>query len=68
MSAWWPAGHIIGWEHTFTHETYDLVAAIAAGADPAPTFADGLQVQHVLDAVSAVPSPAPAGSSTTDNS
>ncbi|REF37835.1 Gfo/Idh/MocA family protein [Thermasporomyces composti] len=51
MAAWWPAGHIIGWEHTFTHEAYDLVTAIAEGTDPSPTFAEGLQVQMVLDAV-----------------
>jgi len=24
MSAWWPAGHIIGWEHTFIHEMKDF--------------------------------------------
>jgi predicted dehydrogenase len=29
----------------------DLLVAIAAGSDPAPSFADGLQVQQVLDAV-----------------
>ena len=29
----------------------DLVTAIAQGTDPAPSFADGLQVQRVLDAV-----------------
>ena len=51
MSAWWPSGHIIGWEHTFTHEACDLVAAIGNGTDPAPSFADGLQVQQVLEAV-----------------
>ncbi len=51
MSAWWPPGHIIGYEHTFTHEIYDLLAAIAQQRDPAPSFADGLQVQRVLDAV-----------------
>jgi predicted dehydrogenase len=51
LSAWWPQGHILGWEHTFTHQARDLVTAIAAGTDPAPTFADGLQVQRVLDAV-----------------
>ena len=39
------------WEHSFTHEAYDLVTAIGAGTDPAPSFADGLQVQLVLDAV-----------------
>lgn len=51
VSAWWPAGHILGWEHSFTHEVYDLVTAIGEGTDPAPSFADGLQVQLVLDAV-----------------
>jgi predicted dehydrogenase len=51
IGAWWPPGHIIGWEHTFTHQARDLLDAIAAGADPAPSFADGLQVQRVLDAV-----------------
>jgi hypothetical protein len=51
LSAWWPPGHVLGWEHTFTHEVADLVTAIAAGTDPAPSFADGLQVQRVLAAV-----------------
>jgi predicted dehydrogenase len=51
VAAWWPAGHIIGWEHTFTHEAYDLLTAIGAGTDPSPSFAEGLQVQLVLDAV-----------------
>jgi predicted dehydrogenase len=49
--AWWPDGHTIGYEHTFTHEVHDLVQAIADGRDPVPSFADGLQVQEVLDAV-----------------
>lgn len=49
--AWWPPGHGLGYEHTFTHEVRDFVAAIAEGADPAPSFADGLRVQRVLDAV-----------------
>jgi predicted dehydrogenase len=51
LSAWWPPGHIIGWEHTFTHQARDLLTAIATGAQPAPSFADGLEVQRVLDAV-----------------
>ncbi|MEV6601693.1 Gfo/Idh/MocA family oxidoreductase [Actinoplanes sp. NPDC051346] len=51
MAAWWPAGHPIGYEHSFTHEVRDLIAAIAAGEDPTPSFADALQVQLVLDAV-----------------
>ncbi|MBO2450377.1 Gfo/Idh/MocA family oxidoreductase [Actinomadura barringtoniae] len=51
MAAWWPPGHIIGYEHTFTHEIADLLTAIAGGTDPSPSFADGLQVQRVLAAV-----------------
>jgi predicted dehydrogenase len=51
MAAWWPPGHGIGYEHTFTHEIRDLVEAIGAGRDPAPSFADALGVQLVLDAV-----------------
>jgi predicted dehydrogenase len=51
VGAWWPPGHLIGYEHTFTHEVVDLLTDIAAGKDPAPSFADGLQVQRVLAAV-----------------
>ena len=51
VGAWWPAGHGLGYEHGFTHQVVDLVTAIAKDADPAPSFADGLQVQRVLDAV-----------------
>jgi predicted dehydrogenase len=51
MSAWWPAGHIIGWEHTFTHSVLDLLDGIAKKQSPAPTFADGVRVQAILDAV-----------------
>jgi predicted dehydrogenase len=51
VGAWWPAGHLIGYEHGFTHQVVDLVTAIAKGEDPQPSFADGLQVQRVLDAV-----------------
>ncbi len=51
IAAWWPAGHGLGYEHAFTHQVVDLVRGIAAGEHPAPTFADGLQVQRVLEAV-----------------
>ena len=50
LSGWWPPGHVIGWEHTFTHQARDLLTAIADGAQPEPSFADGLAVQRVLDA------------------
>ncbi|TDB82526.1 Gfo/Idh/MocA family protein [Micromonospora sp. KC721] len=51
MAAWWPPGHLIGYEHSFTHQVRDLLEAIATGTDPQPSFSDGLGVQLVLDAV-----------------
>jgi predicted dehydrogenase len=51
VSAWWPAGHMLGYEHGFSHQVKDLVEGIAGGTDPHPSFADGLRVQRVLDAV-----------------
>ncbi|MFF5455121.1 Gfo/Idh/MocA family protein [Streptomyces sp. NPDC012950] len=51
LEGWWPPGHTLGYEHTFAHQARDLVTAIAAGTAPAPSFADGLQVQRVLAAV-----------------
>ena len=51
MSAWWPTGHMLGYEHGFSHQARDFVEAIAAGEQPRPSFADGLQVQRVLAAV-----------------
>lgn len=51
VAAWWPAGHMLGYEHGFVHQARDLVEGIASGADPHPTFAEGLSVQRVLDAV-----------------
>lgn len=51
VGAWWPAGHGLGYEHGFVHQAVDLVRALAAGEQPRPSFADGLNVQRVLDAV-----------------
>lgn len=51
VAAWWPAGHGLGYEHAFTHQAVDLVTAIAEGRQPEPSFADGLRVQRVLEAV-----------------
>jgi len=48
---WWPAGHGLGYEHAFTHQVVDLVESLAAGEQPTPSFADGLAIQRVLDAV-----------------
>ena len=51
VAAWWPAGHMLGYEHGFSHQVKDLVDAIVDGTDPHPTFAEGLQVQRVLAAI-----------------
>ncbi|WP_034261608.1 Gfo/Idh/MocA family protein [Actinospica robiniae] len=51
MEAWWPPGHGLGYDHTFTNQMRDLVMAIASGEPPTPSFADGLYVQRVLNAV-----------------
>ena len=48
---WWPQGHMIGWEHTFTHGVYDLINGIAKNVSPEPTFDDGVRCQAVLDAI-----------------
>lgn len=51
LAAWWPPGHVLGWEHTFTHQVVDFITAVVDGTDPEPSFAVGLQVQRVLAAV-----------------
>jgi predicted dehydrogenase len=51
LSAWWPPGHVIGYEHSFTHQMRDLLEALHADRDPHPNFSDALRVQQVLDAV-----------------
>ncbi|WP_026373741.1 Gfo/Idh/MocA family oxidoreductase [Agrococcus lahaulensis] len=51
LEGWWPPGHVLGWDSTFTAQAADLLRAIAAGTPPEPSFADGLAVQRVLDAV-----------------
>jgi len=51
FKAWWPAGHIIGYEHTFIHTVYDLLEAMADGKVPTPNFEDGVKNQRVLAAI-----------------
>jgi predicted dehydrogenase len=49
--AWWPPGHIIGWEHTFVHIVYELLEAMADERVPSPDFRDGVANQRVLEAI-----------------
>jgi predicted dehydrogenase len=51
---WWPQGHMIGWEHTFTHEIAHLLDCIVTGGDVAPygaTFEDGYKNAVICDAI-----------------
>ena len=51
VGAWWPPGHIIGYEHTFVHTVADFVNAVVNGKPVQPTFEDGLRNERVLEAV-----------------
>ncbi|MCM3397128.1 Gfo/Idh/MocA family oxidoreductase [Oceanobacillus profundus] len=49
--AYWPSGHIIGYEHTFIHLVHEFLNGIANNYQPEPNFKDGLKNQQVLKAV-----------------
>ena len=51
IKGWWPPGHIVGYEHTFTHTVLDFLLAVEEGRIPSPSFEDGVRNQQVLDAV-----------------
>ena len=51
VGAWWPPGHVLGWDHTFVNQAADLLACIAEGRAPSPSFAEGAGVQRVLAAI-----------------
>jgi predicted dehydrogenase len=51
IGAWWPPGHILGYEHTFVHTVFDFIQAVMKKRSVQPTFVDGLQNQKVLEAV-----------------
>lgn len=51
VGAWWPPGHIIGYEHTFVNTVADFVKAVVAKKSVHPTFEDGLRNEIVLGAI-----------------
>ncbi|MGY4688308.1 Gfo/Idh/MocA family protein [Salibacterium sp. K-3] len=51
MKAYWPAGHIIGYEHTFINQMAALMNGIHLKESPHADFADGYENQVVLEAV-----------------
>jgi predicted dehydrogenase len=48
---YWPAGHIIGYEHTFINTVHDLLQAHLKQEPVHPSFREGAQVNAALDAV-----------------
>jgi predicted dehydrogenase len=56
VGVWWPAGHIIGYEHTFIHEIHHFLDAIVHGKPITPDgadFEDGYRAAVVADAIQA---------------
>ncbi len=51
VGAWWPPGHIIGYEHTFVHAVHDFLDALENDTMPSPNFEDGVKNQAVMAAI-----------------
>lgn len=51
VHAWWPPGHIIGYEHLFVHEIYEFLSCLNSKKESYSTFADAVKCQSVLEAV-----------------
>jgi predicted dehydrogenase len=50
VSAWWPPGHIIGYEHEFVHAVYDFLNALENETSIRPNLYDGMKIMQVLEA------------------
>ena len=50
IGAWWPPGHIIGYEHEFTHAVADFLTALEKGTKITPNLYDGMKSMQVLEA------------------
>lgn len=51
VGAWWPHGHIIGWEHTHINQIHDFLSCIAEDKMPQPNFEDGVCCHQAQEAV-----------------
>lgn len=51
VGAWWPPGHIIGWEESHIHQIADFLMAVENNRPCSPDFAVGVRNQAVLDAL-----------------
>jgi len=50
-SAWWPSGHIVGYEHTFVNAFADCLNALAGKTTVKPNFDDGAKIIRLLQAI-----------------
>jgi len=50
LKAWWPPGHIIGYEHTFVNAMADYLKAIGSATRVEPNFVDGVKEMAILEA------------------
>jgi predicted dehydrogenase len=50
VAAWWPPGHIIGYEHEFTHAVAYFLTAMDKGTKITPNLLDGMKDMQVLEA------------------
>jgi predicted dehydrogenase len=52
VANWWPDAHIIGYEHGFTNQAYDILRVLGGQEPtlPIPDFNDAYQTQRVLEA------------------
>ncbi len=50
---WWPDAHVIGYEHGFTNQAYDILRVLGGQEPvvPIPDFQDAYQTQRILEAV-----------------
>ena len=51
VAAWWPPGHMLGYDHGFVNAVADLVEGIATDTNPSPCFLAGANCVSVLESV-----------------
>ncbi len=52
VAAWWPDAHLIGYEHGFVNQAYDILCVLSGQKPvvPIPDFEDAYKTQRVLEA------------------
>ena len=52
VANWWTDAHIVGYEHGFINQAYDILRVLAGQKPtvPLPDFEDAYQTQRVLEA------------------